>query len=555
MTTPTPSPGEPWLVRFAELSVRVAIDALEAAAFHHGDQRANRASSVGEEYDTNAVRVKARAHLDELIAALCAATKPAAPPEASEARDAREAEIGSAIALVVNDAWELGYANGLDDEPLNIASREKNLGLSRAKLQALVSRPEAASPVQAAGQALAASPPASDTKPDEGPQRRTIRVDRESWAVADGVPLTAADALRRLNKNTSDYAVWRRTPPWNGCSQSDTIVNESDLLDPDDKHTYFTAPKIINNSSPKPDEGARAGGHASPGNGACSLCGDWTNSLASNPGEWPVWFNPLGKDGDEVGVAKPHHANCVRDLIAIAKKAMNEKPTASPAPTGEAAVLTEEAISRFFGWHKKQIIAFYKERVAAGLPVTAASQLEVTSVSDTDAFEKALRAGLAATEALKAMTAERDEAKRDLADLIVLDEAYVRRANRELCAARDAEKARADGLAVEVERLRERAELADKLAAATAERDAAVAGQNVVAVRELEEIGGMASRHATYTRSGPSFADIERQCRLRADALRAAQPAAEVKPPVETVTEATQKFVRFADLERAGGGT
>lgn len=48
--------------------IAVAIDALEAAAFHHGDQRANRASSVGEEYNTEAARRGARETLDRLIA-------------------------------------------------------------------------------------------------------------------------------------------------------------------------------------------------------------------------------------------------------------------------------------------------------------------------------------------------------------------------------------------------------------------------------------------------------------------------------------------------------
>lgn len=75
--------------------IAVAIDALEAAAFHHGDQRANRASSVGEEYNTEAARRGARETLDRLIARRVA-----------EARGAGLRK--DAVKWIVNDIGELG---------------------------------------------------------------------------------------------------------------------------------------------------------------------------------------------------------------------------------------------------------------------------------------------------------------------------------------------------------------------------------------------------------------------------------------------------------------
>jgi uncharacterized membrane protein len=67
------------------------------------------------------------------------------------------------------------------------------------------------------------------------------------------------------------------------------------------------------------ESAAPAGGAEPPRDGECPLCKESTNSLAGNPNEWPLWFNSLGVDGDEVGKARPHHAGCVRDFIAMAQ--------------------------------------------------------------------------------------------------------------------------------------------------------------------------------------------------------------------------------------------
>ena len=47
----------------------------------------------------------------------------------------------------------------------------------------------------------------------------------------------------------------------------------------------------------------------------CVFCGEPTNSLAGNPGEWPLWFC----EADGSGFARVHHVSCVQDRLSELK--------------------------------------------------------------------------------------------------------------------------------------------------------------------------------------------------------------------------------------------